>query len=96
MPTHIFLILSFLLLSVFITGCSGYSSAVNSFGPETPASEMREEIEATLVLAEGESPFCAKPPVEADPEMEPAIAALPADPYRARLYFIFDSSTFTP
>ena len=94
MLTHIFRILSFLLLSVLITGCSGYSSAVNSFGPETPTSEMREEIEAPLVLAEGESAFCAKP-VEADPEMEPAIAALPAEPYRARLYFIFDTSTFT-
>ena len=94
MLTHIFRMISFLLLPVFITGCSGYSSAVNSFGPETPTSEMREEIEAPLVLAEGESAFCAKP-VEADPEMEPAIAALPAEPYRARLYFIFDTSTFT-
>jgi OOP family OmpA-OmpF porin len=28
--------------------------------------------------------------------MEPAIAALPPEPYRARLYFIFDTSTFTP
>ena len=87
MLTHIFRMISFLLLPVFITGCSGYSSAVNSFGPETPTSEMREEIEA---------PICAKPPVEADPEMEPAMAALPAEPYRARLYFIFDTSTFTP
>jgi len=96
MLIHIFRILSFLLLSVLINGCSGYSSAVNSFGPETPTSEMREEVEAPFVLTEGESPFCAKPPVEADPEMEPAMAALPAEPYRARLYFIFDTSTFTP
>lgn len=94
MLTNIFRILSLLLLTALVSGCSGYSSAINSFGPETPTSEMREQIEAPLELAEGESPFCAKP-VEPDAEMEPAIAALPPEPYRARLYFIFDTSTFT-
>lgn len=89
-----FQILTVLLITQLISGCSGYSSAVNSLGPETPTSEMRAQIEAPVDVAEGQSPFCAKP-VEADPEMEPAMAALPPEPYRARLYFIFDTSQFT-
>ena len=95
MLKNIFQILSLLVIATVVSGCSAYSSAVNTLGPETPTSEMREQIEAPVDLAEGESPFCAKP-VEADPEMEPAMAALPPEPYRARLYFIFDTSTFTP
>lgn len=95
MLTNIFRILSLLIIATAVSGCSGYSSAVNTFGPKTPVSEMREQIEAPVELAEGESPFCARP-VEPEPEMEPAIAALPPEPYRARLYFIFDTERFTP
>lgn len=87
-------ILSLLLIASVISGCSGYSGAVNSLGPKTPTSDMREQIEAPVNVAKGESPFCAKP-VEPEPVMEPAIAALPPEPYRARLYFVFDTSTFT-
>ena len=95
MLTNIFRTLCLLFIYAMISGCSVYSSAVNTFGPETPTSEIRQQIEAPLELAEGESPFCTKP-VEPDPVMAPAMAALPAEPYRARLYFIFDTSTFTP
>ncbi|THK40804.1 OmpA family protein [Methylophaga sp. SB9B] len=95
MLTNIFRTIFLLIIVTVVSGCSGYSSAVNTLGPKTPTSEMREQIEAPVELAEGESPFCALP-VEPEPEMEPAIAALPREPYRARLYFIFDTSTFTP
>lgn len=95
MLTNLIRSLSLLLIAASVSGCSGYGAAVNSLGPKTPTSEMREQIEAPLNLTEGESPFCAKP-AERDPAMEQAITAIPPEPYRARLYFIFDTSSFTP
>jgi len=90
MLTNTLRILTFFAISLLVSGCS----AINAFGPDTPRSEMRDQIEAPVELTAGPSPFCAKPS-EPDPEMEPAIAALPPEPYRARLYFIFDTSQFT-
>jgi len=84
----------FLLLMLLITGCSVYSNAVNTFGPDAPRSELRDDIEAPYQVAEGESPFCAVA-VDDDPEMQPAIAAIPPQPYLARLYFINDTAEFT-
>lgn len=83
-----------LLLTTLITGCSGYSQMVNAFGPDAPHSELRDAIEAPYQVAEGESPFCAMP-VDEDPEMQPAITAIPPQPYLARLYFINDKAELT-
>jgi len=94
MLINIFRVLSLLLLASLIAGCSGYSSAVNALGPKAPQSDMRAEVEAPLTLSQKESPFCAKPIVVDAPEIQRVMATLP-EPYRATLYFVFDTSRLT-
>jgi len=85
---NILLRISALLSVLVLAGCAGTG----------PVSDMRESIEAPVQVAEGESPFCAKPEiVEVQlPPPQVAPAPPPAAPFSASLYFLLDQTVFTP
>jgi len=81
---------SLLLLVAFaVTGCSAIH---NTVGPDKAQSDLRESVEAPVVVAEGESPFCKVPPM-ALPET-PKLVTLP-EPFSAKLFFLLDKTEFT-
>ncbi len=84
-------VLSLLLLS----GCSGYSSMVNSLAPEKPDWEIALSSGGKIRKTE-ESYECEMPPAMAlvGPASMPTPPSLPA--LVARLHFIFDSDQLVP
>ncbi|WP_081443605.1 OmpA family protein [Methylophaga thiooxydans] len=78
-----------LLVAFVVTGCSGIH---NTIGPDKMQSDLRESVEAPVVVAEGESPFCKVPPMEL-PET-PKLVTLP-EPFSAKLFFLLDKTEFT-
>ncbi|EEF79781.1 OmpA family protein [Methylophaga thiooxydans DMS010] len=78
-----------MLVAFVVTGCSGIH---NTIGPDKMQSDLRESVEAPVVVAEGESPFCKVPPMEL-PET-PKLVTLP-EPFSAKLFFLLDKTEFT-
>lgn len=77
-------------VALLATGCSSIHGSV---GPDKGISDMRESVEAPVVVSAGESPFCGKP--EMVIPVAPQIETAP-EPYQARLYFLLDKIEFTP
>lgn len=73
-----------------MTGCS---SIHNSIGPDRMESDLREQVEAPLDVAIGETPICVVENIMPSPQKP--IVRIPA-PYNAKLYFLLDQTVFSP
>ncbi|WP_438969733.1 OmpA family protein [Methylophaga sp.] len=78
-----------LLIAVSVTGCSAIHGDI---GPDKAQSDLRDSVEAPVVVSEGEAPFCKVPPM-AIPET-PKLETLP-EPFSAKLYFLLDQTVYT-
>ncbi|GGB78467.1 hypothetical protein GCM10011352_00050 [Marinobacterium zhoushanense] len=84
--------LSSVLLLLGISGCSVYSGAVNTFGPDKPVSDLAVNTDGELMLSKEPPPFCPAPVADSFEEVD---QAMPAAPIYKQLYFIFDSDELT-
>lgn len=73
-----------------MTGCSAIH---NSIGPNKIQSDLREQVDAPLDVASGQTPICVVENVMPSPQKP--IARIPA-PYNAKLYFLLDQTVFSP
>ncbi|WP_432698437.1 OmpA family protein [Marinobacterium sp. YM272] len=78
---------STILLST-LTGCTVYSGAVNTFGPDTPTSDLAANDGGEILLSSEPPPFCPALPGD-------AADALPPAPIYSLIYFNFDSDVMT-
>lgn len=79
------------LIMIFsMTGCS---SIHNSIGPDKMQSDLREQVDAPLDVASGQTPICVVEEVMPSPQKP--IVRIPA-PYNAKLYFLLDQTEFSP
>lgn len=83
-----------LLLTLGLSGCTAYSGAVNTFGPDKPVSDVAVNSDGELLLSKEPPPFCPAP-VVADNSFEDVEKAMPPAPIYSLVYFKFDSDELT-
>lgn len=79
-----------LIMILSMTGCSAIQ---NSIGPDKMQSDLREQADAPLDVAIGDTSICVVK--ERAPSPQKQIVRIPA-PYNAKLYFMLDQTVFSP
>ncbi|MBR9885717.1 MAG: OmpA family protein [Oceanospirillales bacterium] len=82
------------LLLLGLSGCTVYSGAVNTFGPDKPVSDVAANTDGELLLSKEPPPFCPAPVAAAD-DFDKVDKAMPAAPIYKLVYFKFDSDELT-
>jgi len=83
-----------IMLLLGMSGCTVYSGAVNTFGPEKPVSDLAVDSDGELMLSKEAAPFCPAPTEVAD-DFDDVDQAMPPAPIYKLVYFKFDTDELT-